>query len=304
MIPQSSDPSTMMGGGLGGTAEEGTSSWLTAPPPPAAGPTVDQHEKELFSPYSTLDEPVMETILRDVNAVWAKLKVVLLPLDRFAYPFQYMAVASTNPTQDGATNGTTTPAAAPAAIPNLTPSGGLPSPEEMSGVAGTLPNSNGTSTTAELTENDRMVIQSLKDWDLWGPLILCLALSVLLSLKAPTDETSLVFAAVFCSVWAGGSVVTINAQLLGGTISFFQSLCVMGYSMFPLVIAAFIIGCFKLFFRTWMWFDLLFVIPGFLWSVRVSAVFLGLYIKEERRFLALYPVFFFYTFLGWMILVF
>lgn len=40
------------------------------------------HENALFQPYSTLDEPVKETILRDVRAVVAKLKIVMLPLDR------------------------------------------------------------------------------------------------------------------------------------------------------------------------------------------------------------------------------
>ena len=37
---------------------------------------------ELLSPVSTLDEPVMETIMRDVRAVGVKLKAVLIPLDR------------------------------------------------------------------------------------------------------------------------------------------------------------------------------------------------------------------------------
>jgi hypothetical protein len=151
-------------------------------------------------------------------------------------------------------------------------------PQQAAGGAATgqapLPSTKQTGTTTAtrtrvdetLSENDQKVIQSLKDWDLWGPLVLCLALAVLLSLKAPTNQSSLVFAAVFCSVWAGGTVVTVNAQLLGGTISFFQSLCVMGYSMFPMVIAAFIIGCFKLLIRTWMLFDLIFITLGFVWS--------------------------------------
>lgn len=46
------------------------------------GPSADAHESALFQPYSTLDEPVMETIMRDVRAVYAKLKVVMLPLDK------------------------------------------------------------------------------------------------------------------------------------------------------------------------------------------------------------------------------
>ena len=36
----------------------------------------------LLAPVSTLDEPVSETIMRDVRAVGAKLRAVLLPLDR------------------------------------------------------------------------------------------------------------------------------------------------------------------------------------------------------------------------------
>ena len=46
------------------------------------GNVVNAHEEALFQPYSTLDEPVRETILRDVRAVVAKLKIVMLPLDR------------------------------------------------------------------------------------------------------------------------------------------------------------------------------------------------------------------------------
>jgi hypothetical protein len=37
---------------------------------------------ELLAPVSTLDEPVMETIMRDVRAVAGKLKAVLIPMDR------------------------------------------------------------------------------------------------------------------------------------------------------------------------------------------------------------------------------
>ena len=44
--------------------------------------TAQQHEEEFFAPLSTLDEPVMETIMRDVRSVGSKLKVVLLPMER------------------------------------------------------------------------------------------------------------------------------------------------------------------------------------------------------------------------------
>ena len=54
--------------------------------------------------------------------------------------------------------------------------------------------------------------------DLWGPLLVCLTLSILLSITAPDEQGALVFAAVFFVVWFGAAVVTLNAQLLGGTM--------------------------------------------------------------------------------------
>lgn len=75
--------------------------------------------------------------------------------------------------------------------------------------------------------------------DLWGPLLVCLMLSSILSVTAPGDSASLVFAAVFVIVWVGAAAVTLNAQLLGGTISFFQSVCILGYCVFPLTLSAF-----------------------------------------------------------------
>lgn len=235
-----------------------------ANPADAAGNSVnvvEQHEQELFSAYSTLDEPIIDTIMRDVNAVVTKLKVVMKPLDRSTVLLTSAsyAVLAQGPTPDEPT---------------------------------------------DLTENDRMVMKELKDWDLWGPLVLCLALSVILSFKAPPNQSSLVFAAVFCAVWVGGTIVTINAQLLGGTISFFQSLCVLGYSIFPLTLSAMIIGTLKIFIHTWLWLDCIIVGVGFLWAIKTSSVFISLYIKPERRFLALYPVVFFYLFMSWMILLF
>ena len=64
-------------------------------------------------------------------------------------------------------------------------------------------------------------------------------MSTTLSISAPSDSASLVFATVFVVVWAGAAAVTLNAQLLGGTLSFFQSVCILGYCIFPLTIAAF-----------------------------------------------------------------
>lgn len=43
---------------------------------------------------------------------------------------------------------------------------------------------------------------------------------------------------VFALVSVGAIVLTINVVLLGGTIGFFQSLCLLGYCLFPMDVAA------------------------------------------------------------------
>eukprot|EP00551_Chaetoceros_affinis_P003713 CAMPEP_0203650816 /NCGR_PEP_ID=MMETSP0088-20131115/25704_1 /ASSEMBLY_ACC=CAM_ASM_001087 /TAXON_ID=426623 /ORGANISM="Chaetoceros affinis, Strain CCMP159" /LENGTH=212 /DNA_ID=CAMNT_0050509723 /DNA_START=64 /DNA_END=699 /DNA_ORIENTATION=+ len=156
----------------------------------------------LAEPYSTLDEPVRETIMRDVRSVSSKIQVILLPLKK-TNPLEYVSVSTEEEVQQD--------------------------------------------------ENQRKVLQALRDWDLWGPLVVCLALSILLSIRSPTEQASGVFAAVFCSMWLGSAIVTVNAKLLGGTISFFQSVCVLGYSVFPFVISALLIAILSKSFLGHVW---------------------------------------------------
>jgi hypothetical protein len=140
-----------------------------------------RHEEQLkLGTTTTLDEPVSETIMRDLRNVGSKLKVVLMPL-------------------------------------------------------------------REDAKED--VIEKLREWDLWGPLLVCLLLSSILSVTAPSNSAALVFAAVFVIVWAGAAAVTLNAQLLGGNISFFQSICILGYCVFPLTISAFALMITSFFFQ-------------------------------------------------------
>ena len=65
-------------------------------------------------------------------------------------------------------------------------------------------------------------------------------LAIVLSTITNADDNTLLFETVFCIVWLGGAVIAINGQLLGGTISFFQSICLLGYCLFPLNMAALI----------------------------------------------------------------
>lgn len=43
---------------------------------------------------------------------------------------------------------------------------------------------------------------------------------------------------VFALISVGAIALTINVVLLGGTIGFFQSLCLLGYCLFPMDVAA------------------------------------------------------------------
>ncbi|KAH9248555.1 hypothetical protein BASA81_013739 [Batrachochytrium salamandrivorans] len=61
-------------------------------------------------------------------------------------------------------------------------------------------------------------MKELRNWDLWGPLLLCLTLSLILSSTTKdADQSSTLFSLVFVLIWGGASVVTVNCQLLGAT---------------------------------------------------------------------------------------
>ncbi|CCW68252.1 unnamed protein product [Phytomonas sp. Hart1] len=142
--------------------------------------------------------------------------------------------------------------------------------------------------------NDR----ELRDWDLWGPLILCLILAIILATSAPPNMTGLVFSAVFVLVWVGSAVVTLNAKFLGSTISFFQTVCVMGYCIAPICFGA-LIDLFIPFF----WLKLMFSGVVWAWACWASLRFFRGTTKAEKEMLVIYPVALFYLFMTWMVLV-
>ena len=48
---------------------------------------------------------------------------------------------------------------------------------------------------------------------------------------------------VFGTCAAGAVVLTVNVVLLGGNIGFFQSMCLLGYCLFPMDCAAIVTAC-------------------------------------------------------------
>lgn len=96
----------------------------------------------LLQPFSTLDEPVAETIMRDVRAVATKLKIVMLPLDkRSLTPFGYMGLSQGEQQQQQGQEGQQQPQQTPPASQSA---------EQQ-----------------ELGANQKKIIDELKNWDLW-----------------------------------------------------------------------------------------------------------------------------------------
>ncbi|VDL90398.1 unnamed protein product [Schistocephalus solidus] len=125
--------------------------------------------------------------------------------------------------------------------------------------------------------------------------------------NAQTKETGVPeFAQVFTIFWLGALSVSINSKLLGGTLSFFQVVCVLGYCILPLVIALSLNCAMKLFGKSSTWLlavRLLVVLGGLTYSIFASVAFIRPSHSRNRVALAVYPFCLFYFFIGWLIFV-
>lgn len=149
-----------------------------------------------------------------------------------------------------------------------------------------------------LIPSSSTTVKELRDWDLWGPLLLCLLLALSLSYASASTDSAAVFAGVFVIVWVGAGVVTVNAQLLGGQISFLQSVCVLGYCVAPLVVASLVVQLVGLWWVHW-----LVVGVALVWSTKASVGFMAVMVPGEKRALGVYPVLLFYFSIAWLVLV-
>mmetsp|Transcript_16277 Transcript_16277/g.48805 ORF Transcript_16277/g.48805 Transcript_16277/m.48805 type:complete len:240 (+) Transcript_16277:184-903(+) len=138
--------------------------------------------------------------------------------------------------------------------------------------------------------------QALRNWDLWGPMVFTLVLASCLSIgyKPP----SAVFSVVFAVVSFGSLVLTVNVVLLGGNIGFFQALCLLGYCLFPIDVAAIVSVFIK--FRIIRW---LVTVACVSWASWAALPFIGGSVPPARRALAVFPLLLLYTSLGWLTLV-
>ena len=113
-------------------------------------------------------------------------------------------------------------------------------------------------------------------------MVVSLTLATSLATGSSYANAAVVFSLVFVVLWVGAIVVSVNAQLLGGKLSLPQSVCVLGYSAFPVCAARLTIGVVET-------------------MVGVSRIVR--FIPAKPRALAVYPVFLFYSWLSWMVVV-
>ena len=116
----------------------------------------NNYNQEIYV-HNSLNEPIMTSLMRDLNRIYSKLKIVALPV----------------------------------------------------------------SSEAKHKE--------LKQWDLWGPFIICLFLGIILCFTSKKNS-GLVFSMIFIIMWIGAMIITMNSSLLGGKLTLMQCICLLGYS--------------------------------------------------------------------------
>merc|ERR1712110_169097 len=171
------------------------------------------NDRNNSAPFNTLDEPIRDTIWRDVSAVGLKFKHVLYPVEKTSL---------------------------------------------------------------------------LKEWDLWGPLILCTFMATILQSHIDDDKPSHQhegdggpeFAEVFVIVWVlGYCLLPLGIALAICRIILMASNPSMG---------PFILRC-------------IFVLLGFIWSMYAATQFLGDCQPPKRKALAAYPMGLFYFVISWLV---
>jgi len=157
--------------------------------------------------------------------------------------------------------------------------------------------------------------KELKQWDLWGPFIICLLLGIILCFTSKKNS-GLVFSMIFIIMWIGAMIITMNSSLLGGKLTLMQCICLLGYCTFPSVVAAFFnrvileflpsIGKLIIVFISFVWstkgkyyFNIIF----YFINIIASVPFISENINPKKRLLAVYPVMLYFLYLNYFILV-
>ncbi|KAK6893949.1 Protein YIP4 [Candida tropicalis] len=222
----------------------------------------------------TLDEPVWETLKRDLLQIGKRLAIVVWPMQLANLAKQQQSRFLTFAQSNGIN--------IPESLGNVMSVNQGEEEEEETGIS-----------------SNQLINQDNLDWDLWGPLIFSLVFSIVLAFTNKKQTTE-VFSGSFAFIWIFYFVIGLNVQLLGGTISFLSAISAIGYSMFPIVVGELI----STLVIKWRWLRIVVMIVLDAWSifagvmsVKCSGVFPG------RVLLAMYPVALFYSVLSWLVII-
>ena len=140
-----------------------------------------------------------------------------------------------------------------------------------------------------------MKYNHIRQWDLWGPLLLNLILASTLAIN--TKEKGQITSLIFIIFWLGGVAIYLNNYFLEVKASIFQIFCLLGYCLFPLNIAAIIVTIINS-------YDIIrLIVVGFtcFWSIYSSSDYLKAITTQDKRYLVLYPCILFYLYISWFI---
>ena len=137
----------------------------------------------------------------------------------------------------------------------------------------------------------------IRQWDLWGPLLFITFLSCTLSIKSSNKSHTII--SIFAIFWIGNILVYINGNLLNSNIKFFQTICLLGYCLFPLNISAFILSV-SHFYEI---IRVIIVLITLIWSLFSAKQYFKSLVNEEQSMLVFYPAILLFLFISWFILV-
>ena len=145
----------------------------------------------------------------------------------------------------------------------------------------------------------------LRNWDLWGPFFMCLIYGIFISSNKRNKIDSSDFLFLFFSVFVGATIVSFNVRVLGGEVSFFQSVAILGYCILPVFLAMFITKLFEFIQVKERTINIILIIVGIFWSILCNSIFIAasrafiaVNVPDNRKFVAVFPITIFYTFIG------
>ena len=137
----------------------------------------------------------------------------------------------------------------------------------------------------------------IQQWDLWGPLLFVTFLSCTLAINSKDKSHTII--SIFAIFWIGNLLVYINGNLLNSNIKFFQTICLLGYCLFPLNISALILSITN-FYEI---IRVTIVLITLVWSLFSVKQYFKSLTNDDQSMLVFYPAILLFLFISWFILV-